>query len=554
VTAATSGVLLDDATVWAGPRCEPKRTPLAIVGDRFASVDDRVAIWDGLRVGLAGGHVVPGFVDAHSHLSVAAWIPWFADGARWGSAAQAIAEIRNAASGGGTSWILAFNVQDDDWRDGRPTPEQLEEAAPGRPVMLVHLSLHRAILSETALRRLAICRATRDPAGDIERGRRGRLTGMVWESVFGRALTTALRETAEGIEPAMLDSLLDAEAERHLAVGITSCHDPCVPAAFVPAMTSLSGRSALRLSWSHVSPTGILEPPDAPAALQPTGDGPRSAKLFLDGAHRCALCLDPRDVMAMAVSAASCVLARGDTRPLRELMRYRIVYRHPHFHMPYLRFGDADLASRISAFARHGIRLRIHALGNAAVAQACRVLETESVRDAAIEHLVVLTDREVEAVAASGAVASLQPGFISHYGPSLLDRALPERWLVIPTATLLRAGVPVALSSDYPCGPLDPLFNMRQAVERCLGDGRAVGPAEAVGRPEALVAYTIGGSRAIHGESSATHGSLRGIEPGATADFVVLSGDPYLRDTRVLRTWIGGREVWRAPDQPSIGA
>jgi hypothetical protein len=116
----------------------------------------------------------------------------------------------------------------------------------------------------------------------------------------------------------------------------------------------------------------------------------------------------------------------------------------------------------------------------------------------------------------------------------------------IPVASLLRAGVPVALSSDYPCGPLEPLFNIRQAIERRVEGGRVFDEAEAVSASVAVAAYSSGGARCIHGKPSA------GLSVGAPADFVVLSGPPGARDTRVLCTWIGGREAWRAPDQQRV--
>jgi len=498
------------------------------------------------RVDLTGLHVVPGFVDAHSHLSVGAWVPWFADASPWTTSARALEEVRHAAAVGTSGWILAFNVEEDAWLDGVPTAADLEAAAPGRAVMLVHLSLHRAILSETALRRLEISRSMHDPMGDVEKGRRGSLTGRIWEGVFGRAVTTALLETARGMEPSQLDSLLDTEAERHLAAGITACHDPCIPEELLPAMTRLAARTPLRFSWSHVSPHGILEAANPAMAVLPGGDGPASAKLFRDGAHRCALCLDPRHVMAMAGNAIGRLVARRDARPILELMRYRTVYKHPHFHMPYLRFDEEELITRLGAYGARGVRARIHALGNEAVAQACRALRRSGLRNASIEHLVVLSDREVDAVAESGAVASLQPGFIPHYGPSLLDRGIAGRLKTIPVASLLRAGVPIALSSDYPCGPLEPLLNIRESIDRCLADGRAFDGAEAVSASEAVAAYSVGGAHCIHG----TPGS--GLSVGAPADFVVVSGPPGGRETRVLRTWVGGREVWRAPGERAV--
>jgi predicted amidohydrolase YtcJ len=537
----------ENATVWRGPGAEPAQCSLRIAAGIVAALNDDVKSDDlSTRVDLDGMHVVPGFVDAHSHLSVGAWVPWFADAAQWKTSARAMAEVRHAAAVRTRGWILAFNVEEDDWPDGVATAADLEAAAPGRSVMLVHLSLHRAILSETALRTLEISRSMHDPMGDVEKGRRGALTGRVWESVFGRAVTTALLETARGMEPLQLDTLLDAEAERHLAAGITACHDPCIPEEMLPAMTRLAARTPLRLSWSHVSSHGILEAPNPEVAAQPGGDGPASAKLFLDGAHRCALCLDPLHVMAMASTAIGRLVARRDARPLLELMRYRTVYKHPHFHMPYLRFDEDDLVARMSAYEARGVRARIHALGNEAVAQACRALRRSGLRNGSIEHLVVLSDREVDAVAESGTVASLQPGFIPHYGPSLLDRGVAGRLKTIPVASLLRSGVPVALSSDYPCGPLEPLLNMREAIERRVAGGRAFDPAEAVSPSEAVAAYSVGGAHCIHGTPG------RGLSVGAAADFVVVSGPPGGRGTRVLRTWINGREVWRAPGERAI--
>jgi predicted amidohydrolase YtcJ len=544
-----SSITFDNATLWRGPSAEPARCSLTVTAGIIAAMnDDTRPEEDGaVRVEMEGLHIVPGFVDSHSHLSVGAWVPWFADGARWASAAHALSEVRRAAGLRAQGWILAFNVDEDAWPDGVPTAADLESAAPGRAVMLVHLSLHRAILSETALRTLAISRSTHDPMGDVEKGRGGAPTGRVWESVFGHAVTTALLETARGLEASELDALLDAEAERHLAAGITACHDPCIPEALLSAMTRLAARTPLRVSWSHVSAHGILEAPMLEIAHLPGGDGPASAKLFLDGAHRCALCLDPRQAMAMAGRAVTQLVARGNARPLRELMRYRTVYKRPHFHLPYLRFTDDDLVERICEYGERGVRAKIHALGNEAVAQACRALRRSGVRNASIEHLLILSDREVEAVVESGCVASLQPGFIPHYGASLIDRGIAGRLKTIPIATLLRAGVPVALSSDYPCGPLDPLVNIREAIERRVPDGRSFDAAEAVSASQAVAAYSIGGAHCVHGKPG------EGLSTGALADFAVLSGPPGARETRVLRTWVGGSEVWRAPGERVIG-
>ena len=68
--------LITGATVWAGPACTPGRAWLLLDGDRIAGTGtagpppaaDEV-------LDLAGCHVLPGFVDAHLHLTQAAWYP-----------------------------------------------------------------------------------------------------------------------------------------------------------------------------------------------------------------------------------------------------------------------------------------------------------------------------------------------------------------------------------------------------------------------------------------------------------------------------------------------
>jgi predicted amidohydrolase YtcJ len=155
-----------------------------------------------------------------------------------------------------------------------------------------------------------------------------------------------------------------------------------------------------------------------------------------------------------------------------------------------------------------------------------------------IEHLTFLGEREIDAVATTGAAASLQPGFIERFGTSILDRKLAPDLRAYPAASLLRTGVPLAFSSDNPCGPLDPLRNIRMAAERRIADGRVVDASEVVTIEQAVAAYTLGGFQAIHGAEG------RGLDVGAAADFVILDGHPKLPTSRVIETWVAGQLVW----------
>ena len=514
----------------------PQGGHLAVRDGIIAALGHGPAPQTAKRRALGGMHVLPGFVDAHSHLTVSAWLPHALDASAWMNAAAAFAAIaRHRANRPAGSWIVALGADFDRWPQW-PRPDDLDAAAGGHPTVIADFSLHRCLASSEARKLGNVARGGAHAADDIVMAR-GRPTGLLWESANARVLAAAFNAVAHEVGALGHAALLNAEARRHLALGITACHDPCVPPSLQPLLERVRKETPLRLSWSSVAEDGLLEPADE---FCPTcGDGPPSAKLFMDGAHKCALCLDPRHVLKM-MGATAIAAARGNFAPLRELFAYRSVYRAGRFYTPYLRMDAGALARRLASLATNNIRPRIHAVGNHAAACACQALAAAGTRNVTLEHLTFLGAREIDAVAATGAVASLQPGFIERFGRGILDRRMVPDLHAYPAASLARAGVPLALSSDNPCGPLDPLRNIWMAVERRLPDGRVVDAREALTVERAVAAYTTGGFQAIHGVPG------RSLAVGAPADFVVLDGHPMGAASRVVETWIDGRLAWSA--------
>jgi predicted amidohydrolase YtcJ len=123
------------------------------------------------------------------------------------------------------------------------------------------------------------------------------------------------------------------------------------------------------------------------------------------------------------------------------------------------------------------------------------------------------------------------------YGRSRTERMFAHR-------SFLDAGVTVAGSSDFPCGPYEPLLGIQSMVTReGLDDGEPVGPSQRVSVAEALKIFTIGSAEA---EGAADRGRLA---PGYLADFVVLAENPLTTDPQglasipVLATYVGGNQV-----------
>ena len=537
--------LITGATVWAGPACTPARGWLLVDGDQIADAGtDGPPPAAGEVLDLAGGHVLPGFVDVHLHLTQAAWYPHGGDAWGWRGREDALAAVRAAAAADPAApWLLFWDAARWRWPQGRlPTARELDQAAPGRRVLIATADMHRGAVSPAGLAAAGLPShgPARDYGDDITRDRRGLPTGELWEAAFGVALQGALTDTqahagdGEG-------AVLAAQARRCLSLGITHAHDPYVPPGWHQRMLSLRSATPLRLSWATGAAAGMHSPAPGPdtAPDGPYGDSGREVKLFADGGDRCAIQLPSRAAPGLLRGAIQQSARLRSPGPLREALRRKLIVRPGHVHTPYLRYTDADLARLMDAYAGAGVRMRIHALGNLAGEQAARLLQQTGVPPAlaTIDHLMLLDPVTVDRVAATGATVSYQPGIIPRYGDMLTGMRVDRYATILGGRRLLQAGVPLVLSSDHPSGPVDPLANLRAAVDRRFADGE-LQPDQALSRPEAVRAATATAAASLGAPGAG------GLQPGQPADLVICDGDPFNPATRVTQTWIAGTVAW----------
>ncbi|GAC68189.1 amidohydrolase family protein [Gordonia soli] len=157
-----------------------------------------------------------------------------------------------------------------------------------------------------------------------------------------------------------------------------------------------------------------------------------------------------------------------------------------------------------------------------------------------IEHAALVPADTLRSLAGLGVVVVTQPGFLAHRGDDFLSGTEPaEHQDLYRCGALLAAGIPVALSSDAPYGPLNPWTTIAAAVARTTPRGHRVGTAdESVDVIRALGLHSA--------PASEPGGRPRRIRPGARADLMVL--DRPLRevvrapaDVRVVATVIDGQ-------------
>ena len=458
---------------------------------------------DTTTVDLAGRVLLPGFVDAHTHMAEVGKRLVHADLAGADSPAEAVSRLTERADEIDREWVLGYGYDESEWDDSRYlTRADLDDVSTERPIVAFREDMHTAGVNGVVLDRLG----EDMPDGDVQR-ENGDPTGVIVED--------ALEPVREAIAPDRTETreLLLAAQERAHEVGITGVHD-MVRQSHAPRVyrdLDLEGDLALRVRinyWADhldaVVETGLAT--DHGSEFVRTG----GIKTFTDGSFggRTAKLGEP--------------YADGDETG-------QWVVPPAEFDNIAARVDDADL------------QMTAHAIGDAAIDEVLDAYE-QTDADAArhrIEHVELPSAEAIERLAGMDVVASVQPNFLRWADEGgLYDTRLgsARRKRSNPYRELLDAGVRLAFGSD--CMPLDPLFGIHEAVNVPVERQRLT-------VTEALRAYTSGAAYAGFDEDR-----LGTIEPGKKADFVVLDGSPWevsdIADIDVAMTVVDGEVVYDA--------
>lgn len=159
-----------------------------------------------------------------------------------------------------------------------------------------------------------------------------------------------------------------------------------------------------------------------------------------------------------------------------------------------------------------------------------------------IEHAAVVPDDAIADLVELGVTVVTQPNFVAERGDQYLTDVppieLPHLWRL---ASLLKAHVPVSLSTDMPFGDSDPWAAMRAAVHRTTPSGAVLGADECVSPRTALTLF--------FGEP-ARPACPRAIVENQPGDLCVLAVPPAdalaeLNAGMVAATIVGGQVVYQ---------
>ena len=483
---------------------------IAIAGGKVVAVGGREVM--GLRgprtrvVDLAGSAVLPGFNDAHAHVVYYGLTRFAADL----SGARGIDDILDrlkvhAKKLKPGEWLLGMGYRTDELTERRqPHSTELDRATGDRPAFIDERGGHARVANSAALAAASITPETPNPHGgrigrDLNRAPNGLLLEAAMRMVADVQPKPALERRIEGVLMAQ-----DLLASR----GITSV-GAAVNRGFADDLRAFEqlaceGRLKMRvnefLSWELLDASGGLGLRAGFGGAM-VRSGP--IKVFVDGG-------------AERVAMRS---GGGVWRTTRE-----------------------ELGEIVAQATAAGLQVAAHAIGDAAIEAMCDAVEASGGTDLRhrVEHCTICPPDLQARVARLGMVAVMQP-MAARFSrvASTIFFPVRDRADLAPHRRLMKAGVPVAFSSDLPVSPdPNPWPGIRVAVDD---------PVNGISLLAALRAYTSAGAYASFEEH--VKGTL---EVGMLADLQVYRGDPLEDDDvkweelRPRAVLLGGARVYGA--------
>jgi len=538
-TQSVADIVFKNGNVYTANDKSAKAQAIAVKGDKIVFVGTNEAaqkfIGTNTRVvDLKGNTVLPGFTDAHQHLSGVGQREMTLNLEGTTSLNDLLAKVKarvDQAQPG--QWVTGRGWIETHWEPPVfPTRWDLDKVSPNNPVILGRADGHGAVANSAALKLGGVDKSTPNPfGGEISKDKNsGEPNGMLLDSAQG-----LVRRRVPPTTRADEERAVELGVKRDIELGWTQIQDAGGSFGDVDIFKKLyaAGTIKLRIYKAVYGP--------GPNAIRLMNEGPtigafgnrltvRTIKVVSDG--------------ALGSRGAALLGPYSDAPATSGFLTVKV----------------EELRPMLVEALRKGIQVETHAIGDKANRFILDEYETAlkavpaSERKVAdprwrVEHAQIVNPADIPRFAKLGIIPSMQP---SHaigdlfFAPSRLGierLAGAYAW-----ESFIKSGVVVPGGSDAPVERGEPMIEFYAAVARKDQkgfSGEGWHPEEAVTREQALKMFTIWPAYAAFEEQ------LRGtIEVGKLADFTILSADimtipaPQILKTRNVMTVINGEIVY----------
>ncbi len=517
---------------------------VAVRGEQIAAVgdaNDLLALQGPLTrmIELGEQALVPGFIDAHGHVSFVARLIDFVnlssppvgpvltmdDIVRLLS--ERIAE-RELPTG---EWLFGYGYDDSLITENRhPARDDLDRASTEHPIALMHVSGHLAAVNSAALAAVGMDSDTANPPGGVIRRRpdSNEPNGVMEETA---ALQFTMGQFGR-VDPQRYEKLLRRALDYHASFGITTVQDGGAMLGDIAVMRTAAEREAF--------PVDVVAFVMANALDDETIDGIQQDSAysggFRIGGFKFALDGSPQGRTAW--------LSQPYTEGPEDA---------PEDYVAYPAYDIETYKDRVATMIARNVPVLVHANGDAAIDAMIEGIASAVDPDALPDHRSVIIHAQLmrpdqlPAVKALGIVPSYYAAHPFFWGDWHRKSFGEQRAAhTSPVKATIEHGIEFTVHNDAPVVPPDMMRLIHITVNRATRSGHVLGPEQRASVSEALYAVTQGAAYQYFEEDS--KGS---ITPGKRADLVILGADPLsadpatLADIPVVETFARGRSVYR---------
>jgi predicted amidohydrolase YtcJ len=477
----------------------------------------------GDKIDLKSMAVLPGFVDAHTHIYFLAASLDNVELDGLSNFENVLKKIKKHASGlARKDWVIGKGFSPDQWKKYvMPDRYDLDKVTGVRPAAFFSKDQHLMWVNSEALRQAGITRHTTDPSvGKIERDINGELTGILKEMPTYFPIVKIISRPAR----AKITKLYKKALETAYRKGITGLHSMDGPDAW-PFFRKMAedGRLGLRICY-YPPPIMIPELKRLKARFGYGNDYFRlgGIKIFADG--------------SLGSQTAFCFNK----------------YKGSQNNYGIETTNKDEILSIMEKAGRIGLPCAVHAIGDKAISNVLDCLEKRPAlkggQSDRIEHLQMIRRRDIKRLKKLNVVASMQPthcpadiDLTSKYWGSRGRNCFIFR-------TLIDNNIDLVFGSDAPIEPLDPIAGISAAVNRTIpGNRTAFYPEERITVSQAVYRFTTSASVA-----TGRGYDLGRLLPGYKADFIILSDDIFktartkISDIKITGTFFDGCLVYNS--------
>jgi hypothetical protein len=496
-----------------------------------------------LQVDLAGKTLMPGIIDAHSHLLNHAdsllqaplnappigKIESIADIV---TALQTLKATRPATD---TSVLIGQGYDQDTLKERRhPDAADLDRAFPDQPVVILHVSGHMLVANSAALKAAGISAATTDPEGGAILRKKGSREpqGLVQETAMHAFIGMIKGQRT----PEAQATLLRQSIAHYAANGVTTAAEHLLLPGQPEVLEAAADQGLFTID--------VVATPAYMMADQLVGTGAMRfgeyRKGLKYGGIKLALDGSPQGKTAF-ITEPYLTAVPGCVRNCKGLPS----------------IPQAEVNRLVLLAYRNRVPVFAHANGDGAIdmlikahEEAEKTLgETSTDRRTVVIHSQIMRPDQMDAYKRLGLLPSFFTNHVFYWGDTHLANLGQARAdYLSPLKSAIDAGIHASNHTDNIVTPLDPMFLLWTSVNRVTLSGKVLGESERVTPWQGLRALTI--HAAFDYREEQEKGSL---EAGKLADLVILSANPLkvdpmtIRDIKVVETIKTGKTVFRAP-------